>query len=496
LLIGNSFMKCLTTVTLILLSFLSAQESIIYWNSLSTSVKVDVPIAEDETLEGGRVQIRVSFDGGDNFKDLGQPFPIEGGDLSDLKEILIPRQDFVSLDGYSEGGTAQFIAEIWDRAGNSVVGTVSDSVLTIDETIPVLNEVTVTSTNVQNNSLAKPDDMLTLTITASEGINMPVVEINGDEFPATGEGNSWKVENVFEDEDDGLVTFSIDFKDYAQNPGTVVTATTDESKVAYDGTAPELDNIRLYSKNSYDQTLAVKGDSIFLDFMASETLFTINVTLNGNEISQLTKTELQYRYLHVLTEKDAEGSIPFTIDYNDLAGNSGEQILETSDGSEVLFDMTPPATFKVESVGSSTKKSKSAAPVEAGKPSSSKGQTALPAFFTGTTLIIAVAVTGVLFLLMVLSWWKIFSKANQAGWKVLVPFLNLIVLTKILNKPIWWMVIYLILPVGHILVSLQLAKFFGKKIIFAVGMILLPFVFYPLLAFSKAQIAEPAAVPE
>ena len=36
----------------------------------------------------------------------------------------------------------------------------------------------------------------------------------------------------------------------------------------------------------------------------------------------------------------------------------------------------------------------------------------------------------------------------------------------------------------------------GKKIIFAVGMILLPFVFYPLLAFSKAQIAEPAAVPE
>ena len=178
--------------------------------------------------------------------------------------------------------------------------------------------------------------------------------------------------------------------------------------------------------------------------MASETLFTINVTLNDNEISQLTKTELQYRYLHVLTEKDAEGSIPFTIDYNDLAGNSGEQVLETSDGSEVLFDMTPPATFKVESVGSSTKKSKSAAPVEAGKPSSSKGQTALPAFLTGTTLIIAAAMTGVLFLLMVLSWWKIFTKANQVGWKVLVPFLNLIVLTKILNKPIWCMVIYLI----------------------------------------------------
>ena len=61
-------MKRLTTVTLILLSFLGAQESMIYWNSLSTSVKVDVPIAEDETLKGGRVQIRVSFDGGVNFR--------------------------------------------------------------------------------------------------------------------------------------------------------------------------------------------------------------------------------------------------------------------------------------------------------------------------------------------------------------------------------------------------------------------------------------------
>ena len=60
-------MKRLTTVTLVLFSLLAALKSPIYWNSLSTSVKVDVPIAEDETLKGGRVQIRVSFDGGDNF---------------------------------------------------------------------------------------------------------------------------------------------------------------------------------------------------------------------------------------------------------------------------------------------------------------------------------------------------------------------------------------------------------------------------------------------
>jgi len=42
------------------------------------------------------------------------------------------------------------------------------------------------------------------------------------------------------------------------------------------------------------------------------------------------------------------------------------------------------------------------------------------------------------------------------------------------------------------LVSLQIAKLFDKKIIFAIGMILLPFVFYPLLAFTDIKIAESA----
>ena len=82
-------MKYLIIISLFTLSFLSSQESIIYWNTLSTSVKVDVPIADDETLKGGRVQIRASFDGGKNYLDLGKPPLIEGGDLNDLKEVLI-----------------------------------------------------------------------------------------------------------------------------------------------------------------------------------------------------------------------------------------------------------------------------------------------------------------------------------------------------------------------------------------------------------------------
>ena len=70
-------MKYLSSVILFLNSFTLGQGKVIYWNSMSTSVKVDVPISSDESLEGGRIQIRVSFDG-ENYFDLGEAYLIMG----------------------------------------------------------------------------------------------------------------------------------------------------------------------------------------------------------------------------------------------------------------------------------------------------------------------------------------------------------------------------------------------------------------------------------
>ena len=127
----------------LLVNFIFTQKDKIYWNKRWTSVEVDVPIGSDETLKGGRVQIRASFNNSDFFQNLGEPSLIKGGDLESLKEILIPREEFVVLSGYGEDVSVEFIAEIWDRAGNSIIGTVSDSILTIDETIPTLSSVTI-----------------------------------------------------------------------------------------------------------------------------------------------------------------------------------------------------------------------------------------------------------------------------------------------------------------------------------------------------------------
>jgi hypothetical protein len=488
--IGNKWISSLSIIFLI--SILFGQDepennSKIYWNSLSSSVKIEVPLVDDESLIGGRIQVRSSFDGGKTFQNVGQDESIEKGDTDDIKEILIPRKDFASLDGFTEGGTTQFIAEIWDRAGNSLVGSVSDSMLTIDETIPALTYVSVKSTNQNNAGLAILGDTLTLFFKVSEPIKTPKVEINGDSFDPVGNETSWMVEYGFGDADDGKVTFSISFMDYAKNPGETVTETTDTTSIVIDGTLPELSDIHIYSSNTYGKHLAVKGDTSFLMFNSSESIQDITVLLNSNHADEKNTKENKFTYYHIFTESDSEGVVPFSIDFRDLAGNAGEQVSESSDDSEIIFDMTPPQAFKIQSVGSMVGKGKKI------KKKSGKNEPEPPGSFidfSSTLFIIVISCVGFILLIMIASYWKIFAKAGQSGWKALIPFFNLFIFTKVIQKPVWWIIFLFLFPVGHILGSLQLAKVFGKKILFTVGLIFLPFIFLPMLAFGKAEYTE------
>ena len=92
--------------------------------------------------------------------------------------------------------------------------------------------------------------------------------------------------------------------------------------------------------------------------------------------------------------------------------------------------------------------------------------------------------------IVIASLWKIFTKAGKPGWAAIVPIYNIYVLTEIVEKPIVWFVCCLIPCVNvvmGILIALELAKKFGKDAMFGVGLILLPFIFYPILGFGKAQ---------
>lgn len=97
--------------------------------------------------------------------------------------------------------------------------------------------------------------------------------------------------------------------------------------------------------------------------------------------------------------------------------------------------------------------------------------------------------------LMIASMWVIFKKANEPGWAAIVPIYNIIVMLKIAGKPVWWVVLFLVPVVSFIaaiLVTISFAKSFGKGAGFAIGMIFLPFIFMPMLAFGDAKYQGPA----
>jgi hypothetical protein len=92
--------------------------------------------------------------------------------------------------------------------------------------------------------------------------------------------------------------------------------------------------------------------------------------------------------------------------------------------------------------------------------------------------------------------WKTFVKAGQPGWAAIIPIYNLYVLCLIVGKPAWWVILFFVPIVGlviGILVYIELARAFGKGTGFAVGLLLLPFVFFPMLGFGSARYQGPSA---
>ena len=96
----------------------------------------------------------------------------------------------------------------------------------------------------------------------------------------------------------------------------------------------------------------------------------------------------------------------------------------------------------------------------------------------------------VLIILMIVSMWKVFVKAGEKGWLIFIPNHNVVVMIKIAGKPIWWWFLFLI-PILNIVIAIKLmisfANRFGKGTGFALGLIFLPFIFYPILAFGNAK---------
>ncbi len=108
----------------------------------------------------------------------------------------------------------------------------------------------------------------------------------------------------------------------------------------------------------------------------------------------------------------------------------------------------------------------------------------------GTAGMIAMLVWMAVIVTVIAGMWRVFSKAGQPGWGVLVPIYNVFLMCKIAQRPAWWMIL-LFVPVVNLIIavilSVDIAKHFGKGTGFGVGLAFLGFIFYPVLGFSGAQ---------
>ncbi len=117
-------------------------------------------------------------------------------------------------------------------------------------------------------------------------------------------------------------------------------------------------------------------------------------------------------------------------------------------------------------------------------------------------------------ILLIVTNWKIFSKAGKPGWASLIPFYNIYIMSDIafgnlsyfIAIMISWVVSFLggfleisILSglaglasfVLYIIYCVKISKAFGKSGGFAVGLVLLPLIFFPILGLGSAEYIGP-----
>lgn len=109
--------------------------------------------------------------------------------------------------------------------------------------------------------------------------------------------------------------------------------------------------------------------------------------------------------------------------------------------------------------------------------------------------IVGLLISLVLTVLLIAGWWKTLDKAGQPGWTAIIPIVNLYFLLKVAGRPGWWLILFLI-PIVNFIISIivynDVSKSFGRGVGTTVGLVFLPFIFFPILGFGSAEYEGPA----
>lgn len=215
--------------------------------------------------------------------------------------------------------------------------------------LPVpLTQVTITSTNT-NSGYAKVGDLINIFIKSNININIGNSSIAGERGTI-----SWSTTNrkllytVHEGSMTGIVQHwfwyvwvdgVIQFWSY----NYPMFETNDKSFVIIDTLAPRLTNTSIKSNNTNSNSFAKVGDIVTLSFFATESLQKPMVTIMNQPATVLQWSWTTQRNATInIVSWSSNGQMWFSINYADLAGNTGNTSMATTDSSSIIVDTILP----------------------------------------------------------------------------------------------------------------------------------------------------------
>ena len=123
-------------------------------------------------------------------------------------------------------------------------------------------------------------------------------------------------------------------------------------------------------------------------------------------------------------------------------------------------------------------------------------------------LLVGGILVGLIGLLVLIASCKVYMKAGRKWWEAIIPIYNIVVWCDIINKSrhLVWVYVgiialmfmgdtaYMIASIANLVLGVwltyELVRKFGKGLGFAIGSMILPFIFWPILAWGKANYSK------
>ena len=266
---------------------------------------------------------------------------------------------YIVMDNRGAEGSVGFsISNYRDLSGNegSTVSTVTNgSSITFDRTAPKISisSVEVTGGNVVPNYFNSTNTGIAITVPIDNDASIInssfeiVAKVNGNDAGSLGSytvassdlgGNKTlqaKNNNDLGNFGEGnSITFYGIITDVA---GNTTTSAESSFSIRVDKSAPKIGNKRIYS-SSVDPTKAGLGDTVFVEFTASEKIDIVDATIGGQPIGgHEYLRDLTSRVWRRMTGADTEGVLSFSLAGGDVARNMSAATSTVFDGSKVEF---------------------------------------------------------------------------------------------------------------------------------------------------------------